>query len=112
MLVLVTSIFDYVSLFPVLQNVLFYSEFLICNKRDKLTGNSSPLYTAIIFCALSKNLQARNLAKQVILKFGKADHGADIILELLAEFAYYISNLNMKVIFIHSIVHYSFVGVK
>lgn len=81
----------------VLQNALFYCEFLLCKKRDKLTETRSPLYKAIIFCALSRNLHIRKLARDVILKFGNVDGGVEIILELLAEFTRYINNVDLKV---------------
>lgn len=77
-----------------LNNVLFYCEYLICNKKDKL-GTRSPLYKAVIFCALSKNLRIRNKVKDLLVKFDQSD--VEIILELINEFMKYINNVDLKV---------------
>lgn len=98
--------------FAVLQNVIFYCEFLILKKRDKLIGSRSSLHKAIIFCAVSKNLQTRNITKKLISKVGKTENGVEIILELLSEYSKFINSMNNKVsiifvrimcIFLHSI---------
>ena len=79
-----------------LNNVIFYCEYLICNKKDKL-GTGSPLYKAVIFCVLSKNLQVRNKVKDLLIKFGQTDKGVEIILELISEYMKYINNIDLKV---------------
>ena len=58
----------------------------------------SPVYRAVIFCALTKSLRVRNAAKDIIGKFGDADGGIQVILEMINEFANHLNRVDLKVI--------------
>lgn len=75
---------------------MFYCEFLILQKKDKLIGSPAPLYKAIIFCATHKSLSVRNQAKQLIGKIG-SDKGVETTVELLGEYAKFINSVNLMV---------------